>query len=93
MGLALSADGKQLFVSTGRGGAVAVVDVAKRELDHLIRGVGARPWGIAVASNGKSAFTANGPSDDLSIIDLASGKVTKVAIGGSPWGVVTGASL
>ena len=90
MGLALSADGKQLFVSTGRGGAVAVVDVAKRELDHAISGVGARPWGIAVASDGKRVFTANGPSDDLSIIDVATGKVTKVAIGGLPWGVVTG---
>jgi len=54
--------------------------------------VGMRPWGIAVASDGKRVFTANGPSDDISIIDLASGKVDKsVAIGGSPWGVVTGA--
>jgi YVTN family beta-propeller protein len=45
-----------------------------------------------VASNGKRVYTANGPSDDVSIVDLASGKVEKrVAIGGSPWGAVTGA--
>lgn len=92
MGLALSPDGAELFVSTGRGGAVAVIDVAKRQFARLIRHVGTRPWGIAVASDGKRVFTANGPSDDVSIVDPASGKVEKkVAIGGSPWGVVTGA--
>jgi YVTN family beta-propeller protein len=91
MGLALSPDDKQLFVSTGRGGGVAVVDVAKRDFDHLIDGVGARPWGIAIAADGKHVFTANGPSDDLSIVDVQSGKLEKkVQLGGLPWGVVTG---
>jgi YVTN family beta-propeller protein len=92
MGLAVSPSGAELFVSTGRGGAVAVIDVARRQFVRLIRGVGARPWGIAVASDGKRVFTANGPSDDVSIIALPSAKVERrVAIGGSPWGVVTGA--
>jgi PQQ-dependent catabolism-associated beta-propeller protein len=92
MGLALSPNGAELFVTTGRGGAVAVIDVAKRQVARLIREVGTRPWGIAVASDGKRVFTANGPSDDVSIVDLASSKVEKkVAIGGGPWGAVTGA--
>jgi YVTN family beta-propeller protein len=91
MGLALSPDDKQLFVSTGRGGTIAVVNVAKRAVDHLIEDVGARPWGIAASADAKRVFTANGSSDDLSIVDVAGGKVEKkVAIGGSPWGAVTG---
>lgn len=91
MGLALSVDEKQLFVSTGRGGSVAVVDVAARKLSHLIEDVGARPWGIALANDGKHLFSANGSSDDLSIVDVKGGRVErKVTIGGLPWGVVTG---
>jgi YVTN family beta-propeller protein len=92
MNAVFSPDEKQLFVSTGRGGAVAVIDVPKRAFDHLIEGVGARPWGLAIDSTGKRLFTANGPSDDLSIIDLTTGKVaSRVQVGGLPWGVVTGA--
>jgi len=68
------------------------MDFAKRAFDHLIEGVGARPWGVAIDSSGKRLFTANGSSDDLSIIDVASGKVeSRVQVGGLPWGVVTGA--
>ncbi len=47
MGAALSPDGKQLYVSNGRGESIAVIDVASRKLARLIDGVGARPWGIA----------------------------------------------
>jgi len=91
MGLAFSPDEKQLFVSTGRGGAVAVIDVAKRVVDRVIEGVGARPWGIAIAADGKHVFTANGSSDDLGIVDVAGGRLEKkVQLGGLPWGVVTG---
>ncbi|MES1173050.1 MAG: beta-propeller fold lactonase family protein, partial [Myxococcales bacterium] len=91
MGLALSPDDKQLYVTTGRGGAIAIVDVGKHEMTGLIEGVGARPWGLAVSSDGKHAYTANGSSDDISIVDVASGKVEKkVTIGGLPWGVITG---
>lgn len=88
MGAVLSADGKRMFVSTGRGGAVAVIDVAARKLERVIANVGARPWGIALSADGKRLYTANGPSDDLSIIDWSSGQITRVKIGGSPWGVV-----
>ena len=45
MGAALSPDGKQLYVSNGRGESIAVIDVADRKVARLIDGVGARPWG------------------------------------------------
>lgn len=88
MGAVLARDGKHLYVSTGRGGAVAVIDVAARKLERLIQAVGTRPWGIALSPDGKRLYTANGPSDDLSIIELASGAIKRVKVGGLPWGVV-----
>jgi len=92
MNSVLSPDEKLLYVSTGRGGAIAVINVEKRALDHLIEHVGARPWGLAISSDGKLLFTANGSSDDLSVVETATGKVqSSVKTGGLPWGVVTGA--
>lgn len=88
MGIVRSADGEHLFVSTGRGGAVAELDGPAHKLVRLIHPVGARPWGIALSPDGKRLYTANGPSNDLTIIELSSGAQKHVAIGGSPWGVI-----
>jgi YVTN family beta-propeller protein len=91
MGGALSPDGKQLYISNGRGESVAVIDVAGRKVARLIDGVGPRPWGIAVSPDGKKVFTANGPSNDVSVVDVATGKVEKrIKVGGLPWGVAVG---
>jgi YVTN family beta-propeller protein len=93
MGAVISPDGKQLYVSLGRAGSVAVIDVATRKLARIISSVGARPWGIGVSPDGKKLYTANGPSGDVSIVDIATGKVDqKVSTGGSPWGVAVWAS-
>jgi YVTN family beta-propeller protein len=85
----LSKDGKQLYVTTGRGGALAVVDVAARKQVRSIEGVGDRPWGVALSADGKRAYTANGTSHDLALVNLATGNVERrVFVGGLPWGVV-----
>ncbi|MES1165169.1 MAG: hypothetical protein ABUR63_05395, partial [Verrucomicrobiota bacterium] len=89
MGEVLSPDGKTLYVSTGRGESVALIDVATRTVTRLIDGVGARPWGIGVSADGARLFTANGPSNDVSVIDTATGAMTKrIKVGGLPWGLV-----
>src|SRR5690349_13896182 len=44
MGTAMGADGKKLFVSTGRGNTVAVIDTADNSLGGSIP-VGGRAWG------------------------------------------------
>jgi len=45
-----------------------------------------------LSRDGRKAYTANGPSGDISIVDLESARVEgRVAVGGSPWGVVAGA--
>jgi YVTN family beta-propeller protein len=87
MGLALSPDAGKLYVSSGRGRKVFVVDTATNQPLSSFE-VGLRPWGIAVSPDGKTLFTANGPSNDVSVVDLSNQTVTKkIQVTGSPWGV------
>ena len=88
MGGVLSLDGTQLYVSTGRGGSLSLIDLASKKQVRSIDGVGDRPWGIALSADGRTVYTANGTSRDLSMTDVASGNVVhRVALGGLPWGV------
>ena len=81
-------DGKKVYVSTGRGSSVCVVDPVTFDVLDTIK-VGTRPWGIAISPDGKYLFSANGPSDDVSVVDLATEKeITKIKSPGSPWGIV-----
>ncbi|MCU1329600.1 MAG: beta-propeller repeat protein [Bryobacterales bacterium] len=82
MGLALSPDSKKLFVSTGRGHKVFVIDTATNQSTANFE-VGQRPWGIATSPDGTLLFTANGPSGDVSVIDIATNTVKKKIKGGS----------
>lgn len=85
----VEATGGNLFVTTGRGGAVLEIDLKASKVVRRIDTVGARPWGIAIAG-GSTLVTANGPSGDVSFIDPASGKILrKVRVGGGPWGVTS----
>jgi PQQ-dependent catabolism-associated beta-propeller protein len=90
MGILLDAPRRRLYVSTGRGGTIAVISLeGPRAIAEIP--VGARPWGIALTPDHRLLFTANGPSNDVSIIDTATLKVVKkIAVGRSPWGVVIG---
>ncbi len=76
MGLALTKDGKTLYVSTGRAHKVAVVDTTTNQVTASFE-VGERPWGIALSPDEKLLFTANGPAGDVSIVDLATRTVLK----------------
>jgi YVTN family beta-propeller protein len=90
MGLALSPDGRTLYVSGGRGKTVHAVglDEANPRVKTTIADVGVRPWGIGVTRSGARLYTANGPTGDVSVIDTATGAVTRrIAVGGSPWGI------
>lgn len=89
MGIVRSADGKRFYVSTGRGGGIAQVQIEPLKRERTIHPVGARPWGIALSPDGKRLYTANGTSNDLTIVELASGQMKHVEVGGLPWGVVS----
>lgn len=90
MGVAVSPDAKTVYVTTGREGTLAAIDVASGQSRPPLA-VGRRPWGVAISADGKKLFTANGPSDDLSIVDAATMRViSKVRLGQRPWGVAAG---
>jgi YVTN family beta-propeller protein len=87
MGVVAALDGTRVYVTTGRGGTLHVVDTATQRATGSVA-VGERPWGVAVSADGKWAFTANGPSNDVSFVDLATLTVaTRVRVGERPWGV------
>jgi len=90
MGVVFDAARKRIYMTTGRGGTVAVVapdgDVGKLVADIP---VGARPWGIALSPDGKRLYTANGSSNDVTVVDTSSLRVLKkIPVGKGPWGVV-----
>ena len=87
MGTAISADGRELFVSTGRGNTVAVIDTRTNAISGTIP-VGNRAWGIALSPDGSKLYSANGASDDVSVIDINARKELKrIKVGSGPWGV------
>jgi YVTN family beta-propeller protein len=87
-GIVLSADGKRIYVATGRGNNVAVLDAENQKVLQLIK-VGQRPWGIALSPDGKRLYTANGLSNDVSVIDIDANKVVAtIKAGDGPWGIV-----
>ncbi len=92
MGIA-SADGRRLYVTTGRFGALLEVDPQAGRVVRTVDKIGQRPWGVALSQDGAKAYTANGPSGDVSVIDLQSGRVeARIEVGGSPWGVAAAAA-
>ncbi|PYJ05455.1 MAG: hypothetical protein DME67_05260 [Verrucomicrobia bacterium] len=87
MGTAISSDGKELYVSTGRGNTVAIIDTAKNAVATTIP-VGNRAWGIALDPSGSKLYTANGASNDVSVVDLKSRKeLHRIKVGDGPWGI------
>jgi PQQ-dependent catabolism-associated beta-propeller protein len=94
MAVILDSPRNRLYLSTGRGGTVAVVDMSKAPREAtLIKEipVGKRPWGMALSADGHYLYTANGPSNDVSVVDTkALAEVKRIPVGKSPWGVVLG---
>jgi YVTN family beta-propeller protein len=85
--VALSPDGRSLWVSLTQSAQVAVIDL---ETDTVIAyvGVGLRPWGIAFNPTGTTAVVANTNSNSVTVIDTATlTVVTTVATGIQTTGV------
>ena len=87
MGVVVSPDGARVYVTTGRGGTVAVIDVGTGEPVGSVE-VGARPWGLALTADGRYLYTANGPSNDVSVVDTETLTViATIPAGERPWGI------
>ncbi len=85
--LAISPDGKEVWISNHHSDDVTVIAaLARRELTRIA--VGKRPHHVVVASDGRRAYVANSDSNDVSIIDAIRKKVIgRVLVGSNPHGI------
>lgn len=88
VGLVLSPDEKRLYVATGRGNRVVVIDTVAFKIIAAIP-VGERPWAIVLTRDGRKLYAANSLSNTISVIDTATNRVVKtIATDDGPWGLV-----
>jgi len=89
--LALSPDGKYLYVVAEEGNALLVVNTEKNKVTKEIK-VGVRPHSVVVSRDGKTAYVSNQWSDNVSVIDLEKYIVTDtLKTGGGPAGLALSA--
>ena len=83
-GIALSPDGRTLYVTNTAQGLVEVISSATSKVTRTIR-VGQLPWQLAVSPDGKTVYVANPDSDQISVISVGSGRVTNsISLAGGP---------
>ncbi len=88
VGMVMSGDGKNAFVTLGKANHVAMVDVATKSVKNMVL-VGKRAWGVALSRDNSTLYVANGLSDDVSIVDVEKGRAIKsVKAGRVPHSVV-----
>ncbi len=82
--VAVSPDGKTLYVSDQTAGCVAVLDAAGKPRGEIP--LAGEPRGLALSSDGKTLYVALRKAQSVAAIDTASGKVARqIAVG--PWPV------
>ena len=87
-GVLLSHDQHTLYVSTGGGNAIAVVDADTLATKTVIP-VGKRVWGLALSRDGTRLYACNGLDGTVSVIDTTTHQVSAtIQVGPRPWGVV-----
>ncbi|HLN04744.1 MAG TPA: PKD domain-containing protein [Acidimicrobiales bacterium] len=83
-GIAVTPNGKTVWVASSENGTISPISVATGKLGTPIA-VGAFPIAIAVTPDGTTAWVANSLDNDIVPVDLANGKVgKKVGLAGSP---------
>jgi YVTN family beta-propeller protein len=89
--LAVSNDGRNLFVVAEEGNALLVVDAEKQKVTHKIE-TGIRPHSVILSRDGKTAYVSNQWSDNISVVDLGTFSVTEsLQTGGGPAGIALSA--
>jgi len=90
--LALSKDGKLLYVVCENTHEVLAVNTESREIVHSAK-VGKHPFGITLSPDGDRIYVSNRQDDTVSVIDAGSMEVTKTfPVGDDPHGLVTDAT-
>jgi YVTN family beta-propeller protein len=88
LNLALTPDGKELWVTCEASASVVVVDIATRK--RLLEiAVGGQPTDVCFTPDGKKVFVSNRLDDSVSVVDVATRKaVGTLTVGNQPHGVL-----
>lgn len=90
--LAVSPDGRTLYVACEASDSLVVVDTETRAVVDEI-GVGNLPHGVCLSADGATAYVSNRGADTVSVVDLqAMAEVETIVVGDEPHGVVTDVS-
>jgi len=84
-GMAVSRDGKRLYVAASDANRIAVVDTATRKMVRTIDS-GPDPETFALSPDERQVYVANENDNELSIIPVAGGARREVPVGGEPEG-------
>jgi YVTN family beta-propeller protein len=88
LNLAITPDGRELWVACEASATVEVVDTATRKR-RLEIPVGGQPNDVAFTPDGQRAFVSNRLDDNVSVIDVATHKVVStIPVGDEPHGVL-----
>jgi len=83
-GIALTADGRKLWVTSVSDSGIYVYDIASKTLGRKIT-VGECPNWISMSKDGKYAAVSNADTDDASILDAKSEKeIARIRVGKAP---------
>ena len=72
--LAISGDGRRLYVVSQEGNALLVIDPEQRKVLNRIS-VGDQPHSVILSRDGVKAYVSNQWSDNISVIDLSTSKI------------------
>jgi len=85
--LAVSKDGKKLFIVAEEAGTLMIADIEKQKVIHKIK-VGERPHSVILNDEEKTAYVSNQWSDYVSVVDLSEMRVTDtLKTGNGPAGI------
>lgn len=92
LNLALSPDGKEIYIACEASHTIIVVDVQNREKIAEIE-AGHHPTDVTFSPDGTRAYVSNRLDDTVSVLDVSSRKVLDtIPVGDEPHGVLTDAS-
>jgi YVTN family beta-propeller protein len=88
LNLALTPNGKELWVACEASASVVVIDTATRQKGCEIP-VGGQPNDVAFTPDGKRAFVSNRLDDNVSVVDVSTHKVlSTIEVGDEPHGLL-----